>query len=237
MKGFRNLAAGLAVFSVLATPATAGEWGASTGRSAYAQSAYDTAQDKAEGHRRWRYRDRVDAGDVIAGIAILGGIAAIASAVDRDGGRDRYEDRRYDRRYDERRYRTDTLDRAVNACTREIERDIRVDGVDSVNRLGEGWEVRGRLYNGGGFTCLVSGEGRIDRIDYGRDFQGSAAPYDGAAATAPGQWADDTYAAARAGRDSAYGSPAEPDAQSDSAQPAYPGGPLPGEEIDGDIGV
>ncbi|HLL59494.1 MAG TPA: hypothetical protein VK391_06345, partial [Allosphingosinicella sp.] len=38
---------------------------------------------------QYRYRDRydrgIDTGDVITGVVILGGIAAIASALDRDG--------------------------------------------------------------------------------------------------------------------------------------------------------
>lgn len=250
MTGFRSLAASAALFSMVATPVAAAELAASSQRSAYAQSAYDHDQDTAERHRRWRGRDRVDAGDVIAGVAIIAGIAAIASAVDNSNKRerDRYEDRRdtdyrYDRRYDEpRQYQSGNLDQAVSACTRAVERDVRVDSVDQVSRVGEGWEVRGRLYNGSGFSCAVSGEGRIDRIDYGGGFQGLSDDYgtedyradaydDGEAA--PGQWSDDAYAQARAEQGGAYVAPSA----SQDAQPAYPGGPLPGEEIDGDLGA
>jgi hypothetical protein len=252
MTGFRTFAAAAAIFSMVATPLAAADLSASSQRSAYAQSAYDHERDAAERHRRWRDRDRVDAGDVIAGVAIIAGIAAIASAVEDSSKRDRYEDRRYDvRRYDDvrydrrddapRQYQSGNLDQAVNACTREIERDVRVDSVDQVSRIGEGWEVRGRLYNGSGFTCAVSGDGRIDRLDYGGGFQGSSDSYgtdeyaaeaytDGEAA--PGQLSDDVYAQARAAQSAAY----LPQPEEQGAQPSYPGGPLPGEEIDGDLG-
>lgn len=62
--------------------------------------------------RGWHghHRDRVDAGDIFAGILIIGGIAAVASAASKSS-RDRrareqgYPDARYpDRRYPDRRY-------------------------------------------------------------------------------------------------------------------------------------
>lgn len=243
MTSFRYCAAAAATFSVMATPVAATDFPVSTQRSAYAQSGYDAGQDKAERYRsrhryhRGRYRDRVDAGDVIAGIAIIGGIAAIASAIDSKNRRDRGEERRYDdRRYDApRQYRSGSLDQAVNACTREVERDMRVDQIDNVSRVGDGWEVRGRLFNGNGFTCAVSGSGRIDRIDYGGGF-GASATGDNSGAydrdVASTQFPDDTYARARAAQSGAY----VPQPAPAQAQPAYPGGPLPGEEIDGDLG-
>jgi hypothetical protein len=254
MTGFRTFAASAALFSMVGTPLAAADLGVSSQRSAYAPSAYDHERDTAERYRRWRDRDRVDAGDVIAGVAIIAGIAAIASAVEDSSKRerDRYEDRRYDdRRYDDvrydrrddapRQYQSGNIDQAVNACTREIERDVRVDSVDQVSRVGEGWEVRGRLYNGSSFTCSVSGEGRIDRVDYGGAFQGSSDGYgtgeyaaeaytDGEAA--PGQLSDDVYAQARSAQGESY----VPLPEQQGAQPSYPGGPLPGEEIDGDLG-
>jgi hypothetical protein len=254
MTVFRTFAAAAAVFSVVATPLAAADLAASSQRSAYAQSGYDSAQDTAERHRRWRHRDRVDAGDVIAGVAIIAGIAAIAGAIDNGNKRERYEEPRYDDvRYDERRYdaprqyQSGGLDQAVNGCTRAIERDVRVDSIDQVSRIGDGWEVRGRLYNGSGFTCAVSGDGRIDRIDFGGGYQGSAdgygsdpyaAPatddpeYGAAVEAAPGQWSDDAYAQARAAQAGA----AVPQPAPEGAQPAYPGGPLPDDDIDGDLG-
>ena len=59
----------------------------------------------------YRYYDRdrgIDVGDVVAGVAIIGGIAAIASALGRDG--DRYGYDRYDR-YDARVAFTCSTDR------------------------------------------------------------------------------------------------------------------------------
>ncbi len=238
---------------MVTTPVAAAELPVSSQRSDYAQSGYASAQDKAERYRRWRDRDRVDAGDVLAGIVIIGGIAAIASAIDSNNQRERYEQPRYEPndypRYDQpRRYQSGNLDQAVNACTRAIERDVRVESVESVSRIGAGWEVRGRLYDGSGFACSVSGEGRIDRIDYdGGGYQGSAdgngseaygaadygdSGYGAADDAAPGQWSDDAYARARGAQGGAYPPPAEPE----GAEPAYPGGPLPGEDIDGDLG-
>ena len=41
-----------------------------------------------------RDRDGIDVGDIVTGVAVIGGIAAILGAFDRD------DDRRYDRRYD-----------------------------------------------------------------------------------------------------------------------------------------
>lgn len=79
----------------------------------------------------WRGRRGVSAGDVLAGVAIVGGIAAIASAAnnnnrrrdrdvviverDRDFDRDRYEDRDYerDREIEELRRRTDEQQREI----------------------------------------------------------------------------------------------------------------------------
>lgn len=245
MTGFRNAAAAAALFSMVATPVAAADLSVSSQRSAYAQSGYDAAQDKAERYRRWRGRDRVDAGDVIAGVAIIAGIAAIASAVDSSNKRkrERYEEPRDDYRYDaprydqQRQYQSGNLDRAVNACTSAVSQDVRVDSVDQVSRVGEGWEVRGRIYNGSSFTCAVSGDGRIDRIDYAGGYQGSADTYGAGdygadAGEAPGQLSDDAYAMARAAQGGGY----VPQAAPQGAQPAYPGGPLPEDEIDGDLG-
>ena len=53
-------------------------------------------------HRHYRHRrGGVDAGDVIAGVLILGGIAAIADAASKNNRRER-RDERYDPRYEPR---------------------------------------------------------------------------------------------------------------------------------------
>lgn len=198
-----------------------------------------SGDESTDYHRRYRYRrHRVDAGDVLAGVLIIGGIAAIASAASKNNRDRRYRDRdeRYrDRDYRDRDYdyrdRRDTrrnddargIDGAVSMCLREVERDVRVDEVDEVRRDGEGWRVRGRLYNGERFSCSIDSDGRIDDIDYdGRRSVAAVAPVQ------DNQWDDDRYAQARARIERQASAPTD-------ARPAYPGGPLQGEEIDGDI--
>jgi hypothetical protein len=189
---------------------------------------FDAEAVNAQGHRRWYRRDRVDAGDVIGGLLVLGTIAAVASAASKASQRNRYPDRDYrtrgypypypDRDYDyDRDYRSRPynsridesrgIDRAVDMCAAEVERNARIDTVDSVNRTGQGWTVGGRLRTGEPFTCSIGADGRIDAVDYGRR----------GAQVEDRQWDDDRYAAARAAQDAA-------------GTPGYPGGPLPGDE-------
>ena len=137
-------------------------------------------------------RDRdggVDAGDVIAGALIIGGIAAIAAAAsDNDHDRDRYGYRHRDRdyRYDRAgyRYRPGMSPRqAVQSCVRAAENDAsryrhgRADVTDirRVKHRRNGYDVKGRIavgshhygrgYDSGKFTCKVR-YGRVADIDY-----------------------------------------------------------------------
>ena len=126
-----------------------------------------SAAGAAEARPRWdrHHRGGIDAGDVIAGVAIIGGIAAIASAVSNSSrNRQRSSGYGYDRRGGE--------DYAVDACVSEAERDGRVQDVTSVDRRGDGYRVRGVIeegysrdgYNQGGqlaFTCTALSNGRI----------------------------------------------------------------------------
>ncbi len=90
-------AAAAAMMTVSAAPAQA-QWG----------SRYDD---------RYYGRDRgVDAGDIITGVAILGGIAAILGAINNDGERYGYQNRY---RYRDH-YRT-----AVNSCGYQAQRYAR----------------------------------------------------------------------------------------------------------------
>ncbi len=130
-------------------------------------------------HDQWG-RDRIDAGDVIAGALIIGGIAAIASSGSnrggtyndarayRDYGRGGYDDRAgaYEQGYDSRR----AVDQCVNAARQEAGRYgwARVTDVTSINRVRGGYEVKGRL--------VVEPRGRgndrgyyYDRYDEGYD--------------------------------------------------------------------
>lgn len=213
----------------------------------HGSSSYDEQADTAEwrgrrwrGRRGWR-RDRIDGGDVLAGVLVLGGIAAIASAasnnrrrerdvvvVERQRATVRYDDRRYDdRRINPRASNGSGIDSAVSQCLTEIERDVRVDSVDGASRLAQGWVVSGTLFNGAGFTCQIGNDGRISDINYGGGFEGSEyGSGSGDYASADGQLSDVRYADARAavGAD-VYRVPAE----TGEPLPAYPGGPLPGE--------
>jgi hypothetical protein len=160
-----------AALSMTATPVMAQGWG---------------------GWGRHHHRDRVDAGDVLTGILIIGGIAAIASAASNSNKRDRDRDRRRDddRRYPDEQYRRDSnadygqdnrpewrersntsssvgggIDGAVNACIDEVARgSARVDGVETVNREGKGWRVQGQTIKGGDFVCSVDGSGRVTEV-------------------------------------------------------------------------
>ncbi len=234
----------------------------------FSSSAYDPGTQVSEWgrcgwrgcyRRGWRGHRGARAGDVLAGVAIIGGIAAIASAANNNRRRDREvvvveRDRVIDRRYDDRRYdnrRVDDrrtysrssngsgIDNAVSQCLAEIERDARVESVDGASRVAQGWIVSGTLFNGSGFTCEIDNDGRISRLDYG-GFQGSS--LDG---TADGQWSDDRYASARSSLDGVQrfavadssdetfleDRPDQPLVPlSSDNMPAYPGGPLPGEE-------
>ncbi|UYH56149.1 hypothetical protein N6L26_06235 [Qipengyuania sp. SS22] len=220
----------LAALSLTAMPVQAAELPAPAApAAAHAAPAWMPGDDDAAGHRRYRHRrDRgVDAGDVLAGILIIGGIAAIANAA--KGSTERYP--RRDTRYPEPRRGGVSyddgrgIDRAVDMCVDEIERNARVDTVDAVNRDARGWTVSGALYDGQGFNCSIGADGRIEAIDYDRGDARYDRSYDDAARFEgeDRQYDDAYYAAMRA--------------RSDSAQPAYPGGPLPGDEdaVDADL--
>jgi len=154
----------------------------------------------------WR-RNRVRTGDVLAGAAIIGGITAIAVAASNNNRRTRTQDvvvvdrdrtpvdRRDNRRgYDDRRTNprmggASGLDGAVSQCLNTVERDVRVNDVETVQRTAQGWYVTGTLFNGSGFSCQIGNDGRIQSIDYGSTSFGSG--------KGAGQWDDSRYANAR----------------------------------------
>ena len=111
-----------------------------------------------------RDRDGIDAGDIIAGAVVLGGIAAIASAIggdDRYGGTYRgpydYNDRYYGGRYNQyERYgyqNSGNPRQAVESCVRAAENQAsrysygRADVTDirDVKRTSRGYTVKGRI--------------------------------------------------------------------------------------------
>lgn len=277
------LASALAGTTLFASPAAAAQVSSTNigaPSAAFEFSRFDPASATADwrcrgwgcgyGPYRGYRRNRVDAGDVLIGAAIIGGIAAIATSnnrrqqtrdvviVDRDRNWDQRDDRRYDdRRYDDRRYddrRPDGraaprgssasgLDNATDQCLERIERDVRVETVDNVERTGAGWRVSGTLFNGTPFQCRIGNNGQIDGIDYGSYLGAPSVPYLGReeigsrdqsdAASVPyldreeRQWSDQRYADARRG----LGQNGPVTSQPSQQLPAYPGGPIPGEEI------
>ncbi|WP_235901083.1 hypothetical protein [Pontixanthobacter aquaemixtae] len=218
--------------SMAAELPAASPFGSSTDTTGWGTAAWNSDSVSAE-HRRYRRRHRhgVDAGDIIAGVLIIGGIAAIADAASKPR-RERQEDVRYrERRTTVRSGGDDGIDNAVNMCLDTIERDVRVESVDSVNRSRDGWNVAGTLYNGEGFNCQIGSNGRISNIDYG----GQVAQLD-YQQVQDRQYSDAQYAAAWDREETRpYGSDPSQTAQYEDTvpsdqQPAYPGGPLPGED-------
>lgn len=102
--------------------------------------------------RHHRRHDRIGAGEVIAGVAILGVLAAIASSGSK-------RNRGYEDAY---RGGINTENAAADACAAEVERAggrQRVSGIDIVSRTRDGYSVRGTIDSGqGGY-----GYGRNDR--------------------------------------------------------------------------
>jgi hypothetical protein len=98
-----------------------------------------------------QYRDRrdndgIDAGDIIAGALIIGGIAAVASAA---GSRDRY-DRGYDNRYGYGQSSRQAVEQCVNAAQRNASRysyrgNARVTDIRDIDRKRDGYTVKGRI--------------------------------------------------------------------------------------------
>lgn len=176
------------------------------------------------GYRGRHHRRDTTASDILTGILILGTIAAVASAArkaeERRGYPQRYPYPYPDRRGDyPRDYRPDGpmgLERAADLCLREVERDARAHEVTRVERAAGGWLVTGSMADGAPFHCSIGADGRIERVDIGERARELG--------EADLQHQDEIYRSARA------------QAEAASAQPAYPGGPLPGEEIEGEAG-
>lgn len=115
-------------------------------------------------------RDRgIDAGDIIAGALIIGGIAAVAGAFDGD------DDYRYrDRRYRDRDYRRTGSRSAVERCVRVAEqqayragyRSVKVTDIRDVDRKSYGYKVKGRIAVDNGYRGGRYGRG------WGNDYRG-----------------------------------------------------------------
>lgn len=238
----------MALGAMIATPVAAAPLPAQAPASYSAVATVWNEGDMVQNQHRYRRyrRDRgIDGGDILAGVLILGGIAAVATAATRD--RDNrpvpttYPEPRSDYRDARGSYRSgDGLSNAADMCVEEVERDRRVENVDQVQRLATGWVVTGTTFDGQDFVCTIGQNGRIETIDYagGEATQGYADDnetyarqreedyYNSRAPVEDRQYDDDRYYAerARAGGQSA------PEYRSDGPRPAYPGGPLPGDD-------
>jgi hypothetical protein len=130
-----------------------------------------------------RDRGGIDAGDVIAGALIIGGIAAIASASRNDRYDDRYRgryDNRYDRydRYD--RYNRYSPRQAVEECVYGAERTASrysygggadVTDIRQVRETRNGYTVKGRIAVNTRGRNWRSGDGYYGR-GWDRDYRG-----------------------------------------------------------------
>ena len=139
-----------------------------------------------------RYRDRdndgISAGEVIAGALIIGGIAAIASASNRDRNTYRARDNYYRSNGNPRGAIDQCVRVAENQARRAGYRSANVVDINRVNDTRRGWNITGRIqvdgargyrdqrrgydrpgYNRGGdtgrFTCEIR-RGRVVDIDY-----------------------------------------------------------------------
>ena len=268
---FASAAAMAAALSMAATPAAAAELPrAVQGYAPTYGQVQPGAVEEANQYRRYRHRRHrnrgIDTGDVIAGVVVLGALAAIIGSSrsrDRDRDRDRYEERREQARYDQRddrNYDSRGIENAVDMCIDQVERsDDRVDSVHEARRATDGWRVAGTLADGSGWDCWIDNDGRIRSIDFSGAGYSAAGEgrYSGAAsASTAGQLSDAAYANARASTRTAadepysqryettatYDASAPVTPSADDPRPAYPGGPLPGEEgydpdwqVDGDL--
>lgn len=156
----KALVGAIAAGAMVMVPATA----------ASAQSRYD--------------RDRgISVGDIIAGAVVLGGIAAVASAIGRGG----YDDRRDDRYYRDGRYGyyngnpRAAVERCVNAARRDARnrgyRFAEVTEVRDVDDTRYGWRVKGNLRvegSRGGYDRGYYDRGYGDRYDRGYGYRQDA---------------------------------------------------------------
>jgi hypothetical protein len=192
--------------------------------AAFSMAATPAAAREHRWHH-WRHDDRIDAGDVIAGAVILGGIAAIASAANK---RDRDEPApppvpvdRQDYSYDQPD-RDVALDRTADTCVDAVERGRdRVDSVDDVTRGREGWTVSGVLANGGGFACLIGNDGHVENVRVAGS-RADAASSDDRSYDGPRHDADDRTAPSDRGDDPPPPADARPEWHGDNSQSHVP---------------
>jgi hypothetical protein len=131
------------------------------GAGAAAVAALSFAAPADAQYRRYD-RGGLDTGDIVTGVAVLGGIAAIASALNRDGNRYGYGYRdRYSGGYNY----------AVQSCAQEAQRmgrgQVQILDVDRTGN--DRYRVRGVVQGNYGGGYGYNGYGRNDRYDRGYD--------------------------------------------------------------------
>ena len=200
-----------AAFSLLATPAVAVE----LPRVANQPQAWDADALNAENRRHHGHGDDdwdVDGDDILAGVLILGGIAAISAIANSNKRREPVyqhpepypEDAGYQAPAPESDYRRGGMAEAVDTCVAEVEADRGpVGSVDRAQRSGEGWYVAGELEGGTAYACWTDGAGRVTDIEAGDYSASYEAPADEDAAYSTAQKqaveSDDGYEVAQAG--------------------------------------
>lgn len=147
------------------------------GAMAMASASPATARDRND--------DGIDAGDVIAGALIIGGIAAVAAAASRNRGYDyrdgnyRYDDR-YNDRYGYAYDRAGGSRQAVEQCVRAAERNAsrysyggraKVTDIRDIDRKRDGYKVEGRI--------AVNTRSGDWRRGWGNDYRGYNNRYSG----------------------------------------------------------
>lgn len=142
-----------------------------------------TTPAMADDHR-YRDRDRIGAGEIIAGAVVIGGIAALAGAF--DGDRDRWDHRDYrGDRWDRRGYGFNGGPRdAVEHCVRAAENQARrfggyryanVTNVRDLDRTRFGFRIQGWIEMGD--SARWGGRGRgFDRVRFTCRLDGRGAP-------------------------------------------------------------
>ena len=186
-----------AAFSLVAGPVAAAPLPPVKGRQASPTTLSGDVVRDGRGRGDWgrngwgrrHHHDGIDAGDVFAGLLIIGAVAAIASAASSkaksekagDGREYRSDEPDRDPERTSPRYgdepasgsserdwgRSRSIDAAVDSCVSEVERSsVRVDSVEGIDRNGEtgGWHVGGRTTKGDPWNCSVDAEGRVRSV-------------------------------------------------------------------------
>jgi hypothetical protein len=137
----------------------------------------------------------IDGDDVLAGVLILGGIAAISAIANSGRHREQvYQEPepiptrgRLPGAAADDRYRSggmaDAVDRASPKSRPAADRS---SSVDRASRSGEGWYVAGELDGGTPYPCWIDGDGRVTDIEAGNNGASYDAPEDGAEGGAGG---------------------------------------------------